>query len=294
MKADPPARYGRQDEGGPQLPLLSWIHEKIENIFWTNLTHFDGTTRIRLLKKIHFSNVLPTVKGILMHRSTLNRFGLALIVALALVGVLALAAQAVDLTDGGKEGSFSIEPTIGTFAATALDSTLLIASKNAYVLCETSESIEARGLSPTEILAKVRFSGCAAFNDTTKAVLSVCPVEGENSLGEKGTIDASAIGKAKLHEGKLFVLFEGDGGAPFATIKFGPECGIGVKVKVSGSVAAEVDDGEMKSEHLLTFSEAIQKLLGTKVLYGAAESFISGLAHVKTSGTYAGYRWAVG
>lgn len=234
-----------------------------------------------------------------MNKFKLKSFGLVLVAALSLTAILALTAQAVDLTDGGKEGSFTLqEPSIATatFTSTGLDGFLLIPSKNAYILCETGETLEAKGLSATEILANIRFLKCISFNDTFKTPLGACPIEGENTLSEKGTIDASAIGKAKLHEGKLYVLFEGDTGVEkiFATIKFGPECGIGVKVKVTGLIAAEVDNGESKVDHLLTFNETIQKLLGVKLLYGVSESFINGLAHVKMAGAYTGYNWAVG
>lgn len=234
-----------------------------------------------------------------MNKFKLKSFCLILIAALGLTAILALTAQAVDLTDGGKEGSFSLEPSIanGTFIASGLHGTLLIPTKNAYILCESGESTEAKGLSTIEILAKIRFLKCNAFNHTTNAPLAACPIEGVNSLGEKGTIDASAIGTSKLHEGRLFVVFTGHAGVEelFAEIKFGPECGIGVKVKVKGKVAAEVDNGELKTEHLFTFSEAAQKLLGTKLIYSAAtESFINGLAHVRMSGAYTDYNWAVG
>lgn len=184
-----------------------------------------------------------------------------------------------------------------TLTGTGLHGTLLIKGKNAYVLCATGDVIEAKGLSATEVLAVVRFLECLAFNHTTNAPLGACPVVGEPSAK---TIDAYAIGKAKLHEGKLFVLFEGHLGAGhlFSEIKFGPECGIGIKAKVSGSVVAEVDNGNSEVEHLLTFNEAIQLLfqvagVGDKLSFGTSEAFVTGIAHAKLSGPHTGCTWAV-
>lgn len=239
-----------------------------------------------------------------MHKSILKAFGVALMAALSLMAMLAVSAQAANLSDGGTAGNFTVlgsnELVAGTtITGTGLHGILLIASKNAYILCETGDVVEAKGLSLTEVLAVVRFLKCVARNHTTNALLAACPVEGENALGEKGTIDANALGIAKLHEGKSFVLFVGHGPEQlFATVKFGPECGIGVKVKVSGSVVAEVDNNESKTEHLLTFSEAIQKLfqvngVGDKLSYGSAESFVNGVAHVTLSGAHTSCTWAV-
>jgi len=241
-----------------------------------------------------------------MHKSILKTFGLALMAACSLMAVFAVAAQAENLSDGGKAGNFLVLGSSAlvagtTFAGTALHGLLLIGSKNAYVLC-TEGHITGTGLSASEILVEILYLGCKAFNDTTKAELGACPVLGEPS---KEDIKATAIGLAKLHEGKLYILFENEPEKPFAEIKFGPECGIGVKVKVSGSVVAEVDNGNAAADHLINLSEAIQKLfqvggVGDKLLYGAAESFIVGpsaaeptaVAHVHLV-NHLGCTWAV-
>lgn len=237
-----------------------------------------------------------------MHKSIFRTFGMALMAALCLMAAFAVAAQAADLTDGGTLGNFTVlglDTLVAntTITGTGLHGILLIKGKNAYVLCASGHVVEAKGLNKEEVLARVRFLKCKAFNHTTNAALGACPVEGENALGEKETIDALAIGAAKLHEGKLFVVFQGHAGAEelFAEIKFGPECGIGVKVKVKGLVAAEVDNGNTAVGHLLTFSESIQKLMGTKLFYGtiATEAFVNGVAHVELSGNHTGCGWAV-
>ncbi len=237
-------------------------------------------------------------------RNSIKTFGLALMAACSLMAVFAVAAQAENLSTGGTAGSFSVLGSSAlvagaTFGGTALHGILLIGTKNAYILC-TEGHITGKGLSASEILVEVLYLGCEAFNDTTKALLAACPIENKD-------IKATAIGKAKLHEGKPYILFESEKEKVFAEVKFtGGECGIGVTVKVSGSVVAEVDNLNAAADHLITFSEAIQKLfqvsgVGDKLLYGAAEAFIAGpsaavpttVAHVKLTGTHVNCTWAV-
>ncbi len=245
-------------------------------------------------------------------RNSIKTFGLALMAACSLMALFAVGAQAENLKDGGKAGNFLVleskELVKGAeFAGTALHGILLIEAKNAYILCPDGE-ITGKGLSESEILVVVLYLGCKAFNDKTKAQLGACPIENEH-------ITATAIGKAKLHEGKLYILFEGEeieeGGkkvkAPFAVVKFtGGECGIGVAVKITGSVVAEVDNGNAAVDHLIIFSEAIQKLFqvgteGDHLLYGTSEAFILGpsaevptaVAHVHLIGKHLNCTWAV-
>ncbi len=235
-------------------------------------------------------------------RNSIKTFGLALMAACSLMALFAVAAQAEDLTDGGSPGYFLVlelkSLVAGAeFTGTSLHGILLIEAKNAYVLCPKGK-IKGKGLNENEVLAEVTFEECKAFNDKTKAALGACPVEGEPS---KETITATTIALARLHGGELFILFHPDAKEEFAIIKFGPECGIGVKVKILGLLAALVDNGlEDLKEHLLLFSQAIQKLLGVKLFYGASEAFITGAnegeaatAHVTLTGKHLGCTWAV-
>lgn len=252
-----------------------------------------------------------------MHKSILKTFGLALMAACSLMAMFAVTAQAENLTDGGKAGNFLVlglsTLVAGTeFAGTSLHGILLIGLKNAYILCPDGE-IKGKGLSASEILVEVLYLSCKAFSDSTKAELGACPILGEPT---KEDIKATAIGLARLHENaahevELYVLFEGEpdglgGRLPIAVVLFGPECGIGVKVKITGSVVALVDNGNAAVDHLITFSDAIQLLfqvngVGDKLLYGANEAFIAGpstevpttVAHVKLSGPHVNCTWAV-
>lgn len=229
-------------------------------------------------------------------RSIFKRLVIALAAVLSLMVMFVATAQAANLFGSGELGDFRVlglkTLVAGTqFRGTLLHSVFLIPSKNAYILCDLGQIAAGQGLNAEEILFILQLSRCLAFNDTTKAALGACPIEGE-PLSKQ--IDVSMIGQAVLHEEKLYVLFKGDGiEGLLATIKFGPECGIGVKVKVSGSIAAEVDNGELKTEHLLTFSESIQKLLGNKMLYGASEAFLNGVLHMKLWGIHTSCAWAV-
>ena len=233
-------------------------------------------------------------------RRSIKTFGLALMAACSLMALFAVAAQAEEaLSNGGTAGTYTVLGLSSLVAGATLEGTglagiLLIGSKNAYVSCTTGD-VKGKGLAANEVLVEVTFLGCKAFTDTTKAELKACPV-----LGEPGKEEIKAIGIAlpKLHGGELFVLFENEPGQLFAEIKFGPECGIGVKVKISGSVVALVDNGNSTIDHLLTFSEPIQKLFqvgaaGDHLLYGAAESYITGEAHVHLTGIHTGCTWAV-
>ena len=242
-----------------------------------------------------------------MHKHRLRALGVSLMAALGLMALFAVAAQAEGLSDGGKAGKFLIEGS-GTLVKGATFTgaqvgigKLIIPKKNAYVECKTGKVTTGTGISETEVLAVVRFEECKAFELSTGNSLAFCPVLGEPSAE---TIDATAIALPKLHESKLFILFENEPGKVFAEIKFGPECGIGVKVKVSGSVVAEVDNGLSQNIHTITFSEGIQRLFqkrnakdefeaGDRLLYGAVEAFLIGSATVELAGTHINRPWSV-
>lgn len=235
-----------------------------------------------------------------MHKYGLKAFGVSLMAVLGLMAMFAVAAQAENLSDGGKAGKFKVEGSsalvIGAKFVGVQEGAgkLLIAAKNAFVECKKGKVTSGEGVSESEVKAVVLFEECATFEDKSPFnALTACNVIGEPA--STGKVEAKGVGKAILHEGKLYVLLSG---APFATIKFGPECGIGVKVEVKGSVVAEVDNGEEKLTHLLTFSEAIQKLfqvggVGDKLLYGASEAFINASATVELTEKHAGKVWSV-
>ncbi len=232
-----------------------------------------------------------------MYKSVLRSFGVALVAACSLMAMFAVAAQAENLTDGGKAGYFTVLSLKSLVAGAEVTGEqigagkLLIPSKNAYVECKKGKVINAKGLNENEVLGTVRFEECAAFNLKTGAALTACPVLGEPSAK---TIDGEGIILSRLHGEELFVLIHPDGEKPLATIVFGPECGIGVKVKVSGLLAGLVHEGSAEvPTHLVLFSQAIQELLGAKLLYGAAESFIDGEAKVLLAGAHAGCTWAL-
>ena len=243
-----------------------------------------------------------------MHKHRLRALGVSLMAALGLMAFVAVAAQAENLSDGGKAGKFLIEGS-GTLVKGATFTgaqvgigKLIIPKKNAYVECKKGKVTTGTGISETEVLAVVRFEECKTFELSTGNALTFCPVLGEPS---KETIDATAIALPKLHESKLFILFEPEVGKLFAEIKFGAECGIGVKVKIGGTgVVAEVDNGLSQNIHTITFSEAIQRLFqkrnakdefeaGDQLLYGAVEAFLVGSATVELAGTHINRPWSV-
>lgn len=229
-----------------------------------------------------------------MQKPTLRNFGLVLMAACSLMAVFAVGAQAENLSDGGKAGNFLILESSALVAGaeltgTLLDSVKLAPSKNFYILCSSGD-ITGKGLSATEILFTILLLGCKTFNDLTKAELLACPILGVPSKEE---ITFTGIGKAKLHEGALFIFFDTEKEKPFEEIKFGEECILGTKVKLAGTLAALVDNGNSAVDHLLIFSEPIQKLLGGKILFGTAEQFLIGEAHVHLTGTHTNCAWAV-
>jgi hypothetical protein len=247
-----------------------------------------------------------------MHKYGLKALGVSLMAVFGLMAFFAIGAQAANLSDGGVAGNFRVEGLSTLVKGTKFTGTqegagkLLIGSKNAFVECKTGTVTAAEGLSESEVTATVLFEECATFEDKLNAEkkfpeLKACDVLGEPA--STGKVEAKGIGKAKLHEGELYVLLSG---SPFATLKFGEECGIGVKVAVSGSVVAKVISGSTEAtSHLIEFSEAIQRLFqkrnavtdafeaGDRLLYGAAEAFITASANVSLTGTHVNKNWSV-
>jgi hypothetical protein len=240
-----------------------------------------------------------------MKRHVLKALGVSLTATLGLMAFFASGAQAENLSSGGVAGKFKVlgsealateVPIVGAVLA----SKLLIASKNAYIEC-IGGTIKAGSKikNSSEALAVVLFEGCATFEDKTKAVIAACDILGEPT--STGKIEAIGVALPKLHEGELYVLFEPEPERSFATIKFGEECGIGVKVNISGSFVGKVDNGNEASDHLISFTEAIQKLfqfngVGDKILYGSAEAFVEGVVHLSLGGenpAHKGKNWSV-
>jgi hypothetical protein len=84
----------------------------------------------------------------------------------------------------------------------------------------------------------------------------------------------------------------------FGTISFAETCAIGEEVDLKGSVVGLVDNGNEAVEHLITFSEAIQKLFqvsgqGDKLLFGNAEAFVTGSGIAVLDLEHIGKNWGV-
>ena len=140
---------------------------------------------------------------------------------------------------------------------------------------------------PEEALVSVLFLGCKVFEHKTAKEITGCKIPGE-------MLTATAIFFPELHGGELFVLGEPDGSAAFTTVTFekGKECVLTLNNEIKGTVTAQAPAGEVV-EPLVTFSEAIQKLTGDKLLFGANEAFVNGSGQVHLTGVHVNCKFGV-
>lgn len=215
---------------------------------------------------------------------------------LAALGMMAFGAVVIKAALPGEStaGKFELaEPVISNAELLATPegtAELSVAALNIKIRC-TSSHTEGNFPTEQEALVTVKFTGCKVFSISSGEELPCHILNG----AEKDVIVSTAKLLPILHGGELFVLVEPDSPATaFTTVKYesGFGCTIPLKQEVKGSVTAQAPSvAEVKP--LITFSEAIQKLTGDKLLYGANEAFASGSAIVELIGLFKGYAFSI-
>lgn len=217
--------------------------------------------------------------------------GIVFLIGLSLVfGVAALRAA---LPGDSTSGHFHLGDPVIT-GAPLLGSQeevmeLSVPALNVILTC-TSSHAEGKFLALKEALATIKFTGCKVLSKEKKEL----PCQIINGT-EKGVIAVTARFLPILHNGELFALAEPD--SPLTsftkvTTETPSECPLPASVAVTGSVTTQVP-ATTATQPLMTFSEAIQKLTGDKLFFGANEAFLKGSATVKLTGEYEGYAFSV-
>lgn len=99
------------------------------------------------------------------------------------------------------------------------------------------------------------------------------------------------LGSRVSHAGKVYELLEGSEGGAMGTLRLeGAICALPREFAVTGTLAAETEEGE-RVEQTLTYSPAINALLGTKLFFGKREAGVSGKTVVKLAGKNKGKKW---
>ena len=192
----------------------------------------------------------------------------ALSAALALLAFLAVSARAENLKDGGKAGKFKIE------------------GSSALVVGATLAGIQ-EGTSQFLIDGKNAFTECAT-----------------GTAEDKGISESAFEITFRLHEGNLYILFEGSGAEGLiGTDEYESElCALGFKVKLKGSIVAKVDNGNEAVKHLIEFSTPIKELFqvkngttieGDQVKFGNSEGLYTASWILELTGVHLGRNWSV-
>jgi hypothetical protein len=229
----------------------------------------------------------------------LRAFGLAIVAALGLMAFSAVAAQAENLTDGGKAALFEILKSSALVPGATFTGKLekwtdglvhefiLVEKSNLAILCSQIDIEEGKFLSDKEALAKVRLLECRVFNFAGTEEVPGCFITNSKS------IVFSYIILPKKHEGESFLLFEPDG-AIFTIIEFEKEkgCPLPIKNEIKGTFGALVKEKEAVV-HLITFSAAIQTLLGDKATFGVNPLVIDSNWLLELTGIHKGCSWGI-
>lgn len=176
---------------------------------------------------------------------------------------------------------------VGTLVATIVGkeeglATLYIPKLNVEKHCSGGFVInEGLVLSSTDGDAVVTYSKCKVFTFDTKEELP-CEIIPE----EKITVKALIL--PLQHGEKFYLLVEPQSGI-FTTITFksGTGCTLPLKNSVTGEYSGQLVTNNVV-EPLVTTSEATQKLIGGKLLYGVNEVFINGSATGFLTGVHKG------
>ncbi len=209
---------------------------------------------------------------------------LSLAACLGLMAFTAVAAQAENLSDGGKAAKFLVEKnaalSVGkTFEANQIGTGTLLVPGRVDILC-TKGIITGKVNSETDASGTASFTGCTTWQPVTvlgasHTIKTPCTVK-EPIVGE-------GLALPKKHEGASYILLEPkEGSALFTTIFFeGPECPLTKENKVTGSAVGLIDNNDTVEPTLL-FNHTIQKLfqtsatLGDHLKFGAFEAYVDG------------------
>lgn len=228
-------------------------------------------------------------------RSRTAIFSISLLAAFGLVAATAMVAQAENLV-GGIRGTVTVLGSealaIGRAVTGEEEGTVSIQvpGRNVEKKCTGGYDIEEATILKEGVGdARITFLKCKLFTISEPKEELPCEIIPE------GKITGEALLLAIKHEGKAFVLGEPKPGkTTFTTIEFksGTGCVLPLKNEVKGSYSGELKEAEAV-ELLVTGSQAIQKLLGDKLLFGTFETLVLGSAKVRLIGLHLGCKWGV-
>jgi hypothetical protein len=234
-----------------------------------------------------------------------KRFGLSLLVVLALMAVTAAGAQAAEewLIEGARApNNTPIHAAIHPLKDTGKKHIVFLTTVGVTpveILCSELVSDDGLLIQNTLILILLLFKKCETI---IKGVVSA-------ACKPQEPIDMGLLGHLFLHgeEPKklTYILFEADEKKPIATFVFGEECSIGEKLALEGTFVAEClsEKLEKKEEtgidyclqelvhHLI--QQAPEKLFPLDVLkFGANTALIDGILDLLLSGANLGRPWS--
>jgi hypothetical protein len=244
-----------------------------------------------------------------MHKHMLRALGLSLIAALGLMAFSA--ANALAAGEILVEGSAALATGRTATGKQEGEGTLKVPALNIEIVCKKLTAGAGTKIISGPLgtlLAEVLYEECVVWSIKKESlelieVLTTCQILASGATKTKGDITAVGTGSVVLHNiNEVYLLAEGEtvGGVkqPFATVEFtkGIGCPLATPVKIIGSavfkhITGNLNTGAAVVEPLIESSEAIQKLLGDKLLYGVNEAFIKGSALLALTGTHAGLKW---
>ncbi len=231
-----------------------------------------------------------------MHSKRVFRvLGVSLMAALGLMALTAVGAQAAEFKILGT-GVATEETVNGKAEGVGL---LKVPALSIEIVCQKfsiPNTPITRILSSGVVHVTVLFEECVVWSikPGTLELIEILPC----LVLPSHHITATALGQVVLHnaETETYIKFTGE---PFANVEFeaGKGCPIPLKPVIKGSAAFKVVTGNLAKggaevkEPLLQSSEAIQALLGAKLLYGTNEAFVSGSGTAALSGAKIGCTW---
>jgi hypothetical protein len=205
-----------------------------------------------------------------------------------MAAVILVALGLIASTSNAQAGEFQIEGKAALLATVTgkQEGKLSLSIPELDVLVECSEgSILTAGeiLNAKEGLVKMLFSGCLALS-YKKGTKLPCTVDDLES-----TLRMLPVS----HAGNAYVLFQPDGTELLTTILLlGVNCPLPNENPIKGSVVGQVTTNHQVVD-LITFSPAIQQLVGDKLTYGPLASFITGSITLELTGAHAGLEFGV-
>jgi hypothetical protein len=221
-----------------------------------------------------------------MHQRMARTLFLSVAACLGLMAFTAVAAQAENLSDGGKTGSFLVNKEkalvkLGvTFSATQEGVGTLLVPGRVDILCKVGTAL-GEFHNENDALAEATFSQCTAWQpvalNLTHKIAVPCTV--------KEPIVMKGLLIPKKHEGAPYILLGGEEGSLATVLMEGPECPLTKTNEVKGSLVVQIDNNDTVEPSLL-FGEEIQKLFqatsttGDHIKFGTFESYIDGVAKI--------------